>query len=567
MSDIGTVKTRLSGHGISRREVLASAAAVAAGLATNACTTAASRTAGVRRASRDGRPNILLLWTDQERRFQHWPTGWVAEHLPSQERLARHGLVFENAFIAAAQCTPSRATFMTSTYPTVTGVTNTLAAPLFPLQSHQMNMARMMAEAGYRVGYKGKWHLSLPVQVGPPGAFSTNDSGWSVADIAEHARAYGVPEWNPPDAGTTEFSLPTLGGGWADNDGRITRGPSGAPRQTRGWGESAVDFLDAYARSDRQQPFCLFVSLVNPHDVSIFPRFYEEAGYARSEFEGLGIALPDNVRDSLEGKPRIQRLFRDYFARPDQGGAIDGKREQLAYVNFYAHLHRVVDQHIVGLLDTLDEHGLTDDTIVVRFSDHGEQGLSHGLRQKMFTAYEETIRVPLVVSNPRLFPQPARTSSFASLLDLLPTVAGLAGVEASALRRHGVRGLDLAPIFADPQASVRDAVLFAYDDWFGEDFQRRIHGVPNHIRCIRQGTWAYSVYFTLDGAAFDHELYDLAEDPGQMVNLLASAPSAPVAAQARRLHERLTKMLDDAQALPGGFDWSRAVPRALTRGA
>lgn len=554
------MSARSSNRGLSRRQVLAGAATVAAGVAAKACTPAASRAGARRPTNRLERPNILLLWTDQERRFQHWPTGWVEQHLPSQERLARHGLAFDNAFTAAAQCTPSRATFLTSTYPVVNGVTNTLAAPLFPLQSHQMNLARMMGEAGYRVAYKGKWHLSVPVQVGPPGVFSENDTGWSSADIAEHARAYDVPGWNPPDAGTTEFSLPTMGGGWADNDGRITSGASGAPRQTRGWGESAIEFLDAYARSDRQEPFCLFVSLVNPHDVSIFPRLYEEAGYARKDFEGLGIPLPENFEDSLDGKPHIQRLFRDYFSRADQGGPLTGRAEQLAYVNFYAHLHRVVDRHIMRLLDALEEHGLTEDTIVVRFSDHGEQGLSHGLRQKMFTAYEETIRVPLLVSNPQLFPQPARTDSFASLLDLLPTVAGLAGVESSALRGRGVRGLDLAPVLADPEVSVQDAVLFTYDDWFGEDFQRRIRGVPNHIRGIREGTWAYAVYFTLDGSAFDHELYDLASDPGQLVNLLSPSPSSAAAREAMRLHARLSTMLEAAKALPAGFDWAGAAP-------
>jgi choline-sulfatase len=558
------VKLASDGFRISRREILTGAAAVAAGAVASACARGAPRSAARVGPSSGRRPNILLLWTDQERRFQHWPAGWVGRHLPSQARLARHGLVFDNAFTAAAQCTPSRATFMTSTYPVVSGVTNTLAAPLFPLQSHQLNMARLLGEAGYRVGYKGKWHLSLPVQVGPPGVFSSTDSGWSAADIAEHARAYGAAEWNPPDAGTTEFSLSTLGGGWADNDGRIASGMTrGASRQTPGYGESAREFLESYARSDRAEPFCLFVSFVNPHDVSIFPRLYEQAGYSRDQFEDLGIELPDNFADSLDGKPRIQRIFRDYFARPDQGGPLGSRAERLAYVNFYAYLHKVVDRHVMAILDALDANGLTEDTVILRFSDHGEQGLSHGLRQKMFTAYEETIRVPLVVSNPRLFPQPMRTSSYASLLDLLPTAAGLAGIEPSSLHARGARGLDLAPVIADPTRSVQDSILFTYDDWFGEGFEKVTAGVPTHIRCIREESWMYAVYFTGDGAAFDHELYDLAGDPGETTNLLSGPPSVSVAKETRRLHARLTSKLELGDALPGGFDWARAVPQAI----
>ncbi len=115
-----------------------------------------------------GRPHIILLWTDQERHPQHWPEGWVEANLPSSNRLKRHGLSFVNAFTAAAQCTPSRATFLTSTYPTVNGVTNTL---VYPLQSLQQNLAIIMGAAGYEVAYKGKWHLSLPVQLGAPGTF------------------------------------------------------------------------------------------------------------------------------------------------------------------------------------------------------------------------------------------------------------------------------------------------------------------------------------------------------------------------------------------------------------
>jgi len=555
------MRRRSSPTGVSRRAVLAGAAAVAAGAAVSACAPKATRRASL--ASSGGRrPNVLLLWTDQERSFQHWPAGWVAEHLPSQARLTRHGLIFDNAFTAAAQCTPSRATFLTSTYPVVSGVTNTLAAPLFPLQSHQMNLARLLGDAGYRVGYKGKWHLSLPVQVGPPGVFTENDSGWSAADIAEHARAYGVPQWNPPDAGTTEFSLPTLGGGFANNDGRIVAGTTpGAVRQTAGYGESALEFLERYAGSDRSDPFCLFVSLVNPHDVSIFPRLWREAGYSREGFADLGISLPENLEDSLEAKPRIQRLFREYFGRSDQGGPLPTRRDQLDYVNFYAHLHEVVDRHVMKVLDALDAHGLAEDTVVFRFSDHGEQGLSHGLRQKMFTAYEETIRVPLVVSNPRLFPSPVRTSSYASLVDLLPTVAGLAGIDSAELRARGARGLDLRPVFQDPTRSVQDSVLFTYDDWFGEKFERLTHGVPTHIRCVREGTWMYAVYFTADGEAFDHELYDVASDPGQCTNLLSESPSASVVRETKRLHAKLTSKLESADALPGGFDWARAAPR------
>ena len=81
----------------------------------------------------------------------------------------------------------------------------------------------------------------------------------------------------------------------------------------------------------------------------------------------------------------------------------------------------MVDRHIAAVLDKLDEKGLTDDTVIFRFADHGEQGWSHQMIQKGLNSYQETINVPLIISNPKLFPKGTTTSSFASLIDLVPT--------------------------------------------------------------------------------------------------------------------------------------------------
>jgi len=541
---------------LTRRQMLRGSLALAAGgvLGAPGCAAIPRRSHGDTKQ----RPNIVLLWIDQQRHPQHWPEGFAEAHLPADQRLMRHGLSFRRAYTAAAQCAPSRATFLTGTYPTTHGVTNTMPSPLLPLQSFQHNLVRMMADAGYRVAYKGKWHLSVPVRVGAPAVYAVDEPPWSRADIAHLAEAYGVPGWNPPDAGTTEFSLSTLGGGKADNDGRILSGATaGTTGQTPGWGECALEFLERYASSDRGRPFCLFVSLVNPHDISVFPRLYAEAGYRLEEFRGLGIPLPGNAHDSLETKPRIQRLFRDYFDTPEQGGALPSPQDRLDYVNFYAYLQKLVDEHVGALLDGLESLDLVEDTIVVRFSDHGEQGLSHGLRQKMFSAYEETIHVPLVVSNPQLFPEPVQTDAFASLLDLLPTIAALGKVPEAAIARTGCKGVDLGPVLRDPEATVQDSVLFSYDDWFGPGFQSQALSVPAHIRAVREGPWTYCVYFTANGDAFEYELYNLDDDPLQLQNLAHRVPSPDANAEEerRRLHAMLTRKMSRADALPGGFAW------------
>ena len=108
----------------------------------------------------------------------------------------------------------------------------------------------------------------------------------------------------------------------------------------------------------------------------------------------LGIKLPSNYADDLSTKPKIQKQARDAY---DKQAPLNDAQAREDYVNFYAYLHTVVDKHIMTVLDTLEETGLMNDTIILRFADHGEGGLSHGMREKAYTAYEEMIHIPLIV--------------------------------------------------------------------------------------------------------------------------------------------------------------------------
>jgi choline-sulfatase len=538
---------------LSRRRLIRAGGGLAAAAAAHAAQTSRTSTvAGMAGSDRpDGwRPNLVVLITDQWRFTQHWPDGWAEQHLPAEERLKRHGLTFRNAFIAAAECSPSRATILTSTYPAVNGVTATFDTSHTGvgtiLQTFQTNLARLLTSAGSDVVYKGKWHESWPVGY-----------SWTEWDIPVLAEKYGVSEWNPPDAGNSLSAVSTAGGGAPNNDGRFMTGPTpGDAGQTPGWGESVIDFLGKRRRSGR--PFCLFVSLVNPHDIGLYPTGWQEAGYQLSDFENLGIDLPANVQDPLDTKPAVQAQFRSYW---NQTYPLQGEADERAYVNFYAYLHTVVDQHITTMLNALDAFGLTDDTVIIRIADHGEMGLSHGLRQKMYNAYDETIRVPLIVSNPMLYDGPPETEAFASLIDIVPTIAGIAGVPPEEIRRVGCAGVDLAPVLGDPAARVRDSVLFTYDDG--------TPGIPidatKHICAVREARWLYAVYYSLDGSTLQYEMYDLERDPLEMENLAfqPSTPGTSIDAERQRLHRRLTGELVAANALPRSFRWpERSGPAA-----
>jgi choline-sulfatase len=217
-------------------------------------------------------------------------------------------------------------------------------------------------------------------------------------------------------------------------------------------------------------------------------------------------------------------------------------------VNFYAYLHTVVYKHIMIVLDTLEETGLMNDTIILRFADHGEGGLSHGMREKAYTAYEEMIHVPLIVHNPKLYPEPLETNAFYDHLNLLPTILDLAGV--SDPESYSI-GRSIVPVIRDPSQSVQDHTIFSYDDLFFLP-----PSAPGgHIRAIREGDWTYAVYFGLDGSGLEYELYNIKNDLGQMTNLLHGTPPSDIKQEWARLHKILTGQLVDAANLPDDFGW------------
>jgi arylsulfatase A-like enzyme len=359
-------------------------------------------------------------------------------------------------------------------------------------------LATLLRQRGYHVVLKGKWHLSKPV----------NGEMWSAADSERVERDYGFAEWEPPDAGGDTKAV-HFGGGNA-----------GATHQ--GWDEDYTRQMETWLAQERlPEPFCLVFSLVNPHDVLGYPDSYEEGGYTPSAFRTLGVPLPPTLEEDLREKPAVQALSK--LGMDTYLGALNDRQAQQDYVDFYAHLHRVVDAKIGRLLRAVgradDPDSLRSRSVIVRISDHGELGLSHGgLRQKIFNAYEESIRVPFVISSPRLFPQARESDALVSLVDVVPTLMGLAGAREQPERFDG---LDLGRLLRAETKSVRDAVLFTYDDHQAGTALQDGPGQPNRIRCVRDARWKYAIYLDPTGrAAPEYELYDLEGDPNEAHNLL-----------------------------------------------
>lgn len=508
---------------LSRRELLEKGAAIAGGAF------ALGRAPGAWAAAQSPQVagmNIVVFITDQERAIQHFPRGWSQRHLPGFTRLQRNGLTFENAFCNACMCSPTRATLLTGYFTAQHGVKYTLEEDMpddqFPqveLPSGFKNLASVMAAAGYNVVYKGKWHLSKPA-----------GSDWAPSDVGK----YGFARWSPPDAGANQ-DFSQEGGGSYNNDGRFMnqQGPAAAGE------EGALQYLNSAAAG--QQPFFMIVSLVNPHDVLMYPSKYRRAGYNESWLKGE-IGLPPTIDESLATKPSAQRQF---LRISQLLGRLDTHQKKRAYLNFYGNLMKLVDGYLVDVLDALEAQNLIDNTLVIRTSDHGEMGLAHGgLRQKNFNVYEESLRVPLVYSNPRLWTKPKTSQAMVSHVDFLPTLAGLVNAPASA--RAPWQGVDYSDqILSRLAPSPQDYVVFSYDDYQAGQTSRPYVKPPQHIISLRERRWKIAEYYDATGKVPSQwEMYDLSGDPLERTNLAHKGYRRTPAQekQFRRLQRKLARV-------------------------
>jgi len=562
MSEDSSDRSRRPGVDAGRRKFLKDgAAALAAGVALSSLGTVAGSgnepaTDGHREnesaeAARRPwqRPNLLFLITDQERYPQHWPEGWVDANLPIRRRLAESGLTFTQHFCNAAMCSPSRATLFTGLYTAQHGVKEVLQyggpnddgtpgpTAQTTLQPALQTMGRMLLDAGYDVQYRGKWHMSKD----PTGTVAVQSPG----DLER----YGFPGWIPPEAGTDQEAA-VFGGGDTAYDAQ--------------YASQAADYLSSVDPKS-PKPFALFVCFANPHDLMGYPSTWNQPSYSDiPPFEGTNnygeevpvcfeqsIELPSTADEPPFGNSKPPAQGRSTIMWAKGLGTLLEPQLKLNYVNFYAYVTTLSDQHFGTVLNALESNGnLREKTLVFALSDHGEMGLAHGgMREKAYNAYEETIHVPLVISNPVLFPRAVKTQALASLIDLMPTVATLAGVQDRS--PYTFMGYDLTPVLKDatdhpanPTAVVQDFIYFTTDEVLGDE----IVGQPSHIACLREAQWKVAEYYDPSGQeASQFELYDLVSDPLELHNKgnpdnVGYYDPVKLAEMVEKLHQRMSQI-------------------------
>ncbi|MFH1689168.1 MAG: sulfatase [Candidatus Eisenbacteria bacterium] len=273
---------------------------------------------------------------------------------------------------------------------------------------------------------------------------------------------------------------------------------------TGSWGRSgrAVDdFPKALDGGAPGQPFLIFVNLIAPHSPYNSSRQFRDSFVTRPEI-------------------RVDRNFwREYYT-----GRRSFSQDELQHLNELYDAELLYTDHLVGeMIDELVARNLWDDTVLMVTSDHGENIGDHAHMDHVFTLFETTTKIPLIVHQPELFPAGLTKDVPVQLTDVFPTVLEIAGVDIDDFPSHGYSLLGMAvpedrEVFAEYYHPTQ--VLSCY----GKEELRQSPLLKPYMRRIRSITRGDMKFIW--GSDERHELYDLAHDPGELINLIESEAHA-----------------------------------------
>ena len=440
--------------------------------------------------------NFLVISSDQHRYDCVGVNGHPLLKTPNLDRLAAEGIRFTNAYCPIPLCVPGRASFLTGTWPwRHFSIANWDTEAPRPLRRDLPTWSQALADAGYWLGYVGKWHVDRdrdPTHFG----FHEFVNAWRYA---EWRRTQGLPP------------VPNRQGWLGETDTAIT------PEQSRlAWGaDQTIAMLRARAADGR--PFVVRWDPPEPHLPNRPPEPYASM-YPPGQIEPW-----PSFPDTLEGKPYIQ-------AQQLRTWRLDGWTwEQWApVVSRYLGDVSLMDAQIGRVLQTLDNLGMADDTVVIYTTDHGDMCGSHGMIDKHFIMYDDVVHVPLFIRWPgRIAPGRVCEAFTSHLIDLASTILDLAGVPIP----ETFQGMSLKPL-----------LLGEVEDTGREDIFASYHGNQFGLysqRMVRTRRWKY-----VWNATAEDELYDLESDPGELRNL-ATEPTC--SSELTRLRERLVHWMEKTE--------------------
>lgn len=406
-------------------------------------------------------PNILLMLADDHRWDALGCAGNSVIYTPHLDRLARDGVLFANNFTTTPICSASRASIMTGQYAGTSGIF--ASEPLSPTQIQQTYWMRLK-QAGYRIGFIGKFGVGSKIETMPSGAFDY---------------------WK---------GFPGLGK-------YFPQGPDG-PHLTDIMRDQANEFL---TNTPVDKPFCLSISFKAPHVQDEAPEQYLPSRDTLSLY--TDVTIPPHGRAESNDINRFPLAIQHSESRQRWGVRFSSPDTYQASIKGYYRLISGIDACLASIRETLSRRGLAENTIILYSADHGIFNGEHGLAGKWY-AHEESIRTPLIIFDPHL-PKHARGKQRHALtlnIDLQPTILEMAGLRPP----DSTQGQSLVNLLHEDQAGFRSVFFIEHHMTYG--------GWIPSSEAIRTKRWKYIKY--TDVASPFEELYDLDKDPFETKNLI-----------------------------------------------
>jgi arylsulfatase A-like enzyme len=433
------------------------------------------------------RPNIVLFYTDDQ---PYHAMGHVEPyfHTPHIDRLAERGVSFANSFVTTAVCAVSRADILTGQHMKRHGIESFDD----PLSREQMRKSfpGVLRDSGYRTAFLGKFAIGHPRSA--PRELCLPEDQFDLWYGFIQALSYSQE---------------------VDGENRYV---------TTVMEEKAISFM---GDESRDEPFLLYMSLPEPHGQGGrgSPWNYQDPEFEVEPLLGPYPQPKTMTRESYESRPRAIRDSRNGPMKENDERFQEIMETRRAYI-------ARADLAVGRIMEALEELGLADNTVVIFTSDHGSQWGAHGLRGK-WNMYEESIRAPLIVLDPRMEnPGPDRRDQMALSIDLGPTILAMAGAPVP----EGMQGMDLGPILRSPDEPGRQ-------DWYYEhDVGSASTGRPL-ARCegVRTERWKYIFYKDTE----EEELFDLKNDSYEEHNLVEAEEHQSILAHLRERLEHYREAL------------------------
>ena len=403
---------------------------------------------------------------------------------PNLDRLAKGGMVFTNAYVSQAVCSPSRTAVMTGLRPDTTRVWD-LETHFRTAKPNITTLPQHFKNNGYFVQGMGKIYHS---------GFDDVPS-WSVPWGSPKADKYSKKENQVGEKGAAFES-----GDVPDDfyiDGKVAR--------------LAVETLSGLKQ--KAQPFFLAVGFAKPHLPFVAPKKYWDL-YDRSKIPGSPTdRLPDGAPEYAGHKNSELHSYQNIPA----GNPIPEELAKELRHGYYAAIS-YMDAQLGLVLDALEKEGLADNTVIILWGDHGWQLGEHGLWHK-HTNYEIAARAPLFINVPGLVQGGQKSSALAEFVDIYPTLVDVCGLP----KVDGLAGVSLKPVLQDRNAKVNEVAISQYPRKAPEG---SVMGYS-----IRNERWRLVLWRGLkDNRIVGTELYDEVNDGNETKNVAALPEHAEIVA-------------------------------------